>query len=161
MNNNPCIMLVLFHIFRHYKRIDITKNRKDFLCDMRKCDLVLDKIKSNSNPEHSIVTVNSLVERINSFGNTIVLHPPLRYTDIYDSELIEIMSKITKELISIAKRPFFKKYYGEIFKRLLILHNLPRALINNTAEDPSIPNFFHISKQEALSYAAEYLDNYK
>ena len=89
------------------------------------------------------------------------LQQPLRYVDIYDSEIITIISRITGEIINFAKRPFYKKYSSEIFTRFLILHNLPRALVIDSSGDMSTVQNFHISKQEALDCVSMYLGDEK
>lgn len=159
MNDGTCIVFVLFYVFRHYKRVGVTTERKQLVSDLKKCHLLLERIEKNVAPEASIELVGELIERINSFGANMKLQQPLRYADNYDSEIIVIMSRITREIINFAKCPFYKRYSSQIFTRFLVLCNLSRSLLNDSSGDMSTTQNFHISKQEALECVAMYLSD--
>ena len=157
MNDGTCIMFALFYVFRHYKRVGLTTKRNEMVSDLKKCHLILTRMQKNAVPDISIELVADLIDRLNSYGANIKLQQPLRYADNYDFEIVMIMSKITEEIIAYAKRPFYRRYSGEIFIRLLVLHNLPRVLLNDSSGDMSTIQKFHISKKEALECVSMYL----
>lgn len=150
MNEGTCICFVLFCIFRYYKRIDISSKRVEFLADMKKCHLLLIRMKKGIPPSVSKDIVISLTDRINSSGGNIEIKYPLRYVDKYDDELVEIMIALVGEVINFSKRYSFRNRLGNIFDRLLALHNIPRALLNSSSWDASVPQFFCMTKQEVL-----------
>ncbi len=152
MNSGTCIIFIMFYIFRHYKRVEINSNINEFISDMKKCHLLLTRMERNIEPSVSTEIVTSLIDRINSWGATMRLQSPLRYVDSYDHDIIVIMIRLIDEIITFAKKPFYKKHSNEIFIRLLILHNLPRVLLDNSSGDSSTLKNLHISKQEALEY---------
>lgn len=157
MNNGTCIIFVLFYVFRHYKRVYDISPKNELLTDLKKCHLILTRMEKNIAPDISTEIVGDLINRINSWGANMKLQQPLRYSDNYDLEIVKIMEKLTREIITFAKSPFYKRYSGAIFDRFLVLHNLPRVLLNNSSGDMSTVQNFHISKQEALEYIAMYL----
>ena len=157
MNNGTCIMFVLFYVFRHYKRVGLTMKRNEMISDLKKCHLILKRMEKNTDPDISRELVGTLIDRINSYGANIKLQHPLRYADNYDFEIVAMMSKITKEIINFVKRPFYRRYSSKIFTRFLVLHNLPRVLLNDSSGDMSTVQNFHVSKQEALECVSMYL----
>lgn len=157
MKNGTCIIFVLFYVFRHYKRIDAVSKRNELISDLKKCHLLLEQMEENKDPNSSIEILGALIDRMNSFGANMKLAQPIRYADTYDSEIIMIMKRVTREIIDYAKHPFYRRYSSEIFARLLVLHNLPRSLLNDSSGDMSTVRNFHISKQEALEYVRMYL----
>jgi len=157
MNNGTCIMFVCFYIFRHYKRVGLTAKRNEMVSDFKKCNLILRRMKKNIDPDISRELVGALIDRINSYGTNMKLQQPLRYADNYDSEIVITMIKITEEIISYLKRPFHRRYSSKIFTRLLILHNLPRVLLNDSSGDLSTLQNLHMSKQEALACVSMYI----
>lgn len=161
MNNGTCIILVLFYIFRHYKRVGDTYKRNELISDLKKCHLILSRMGKNIDPNISTGSVSALIDRVNSWGANIKLQQPLRYADDYDPEIVMIMRRITGEIIDLAKSPFYKKNSSKIFMRFLVLHNLPRSLLNDSSGDMSTGQNFHISKQEALELVSRGLDEEK
>lgn len=150
MNDSTCIMFVLFYIFRHYKRVGYTAKRSEMISDLKKCHLILRRMEKKLDPNISIKTVSALIDRVNSFGANMKLQQSLRYADTYDFEIVIRMRTITAETIKYLRRPFYKRYSGVIFMRLLALHNLPRVLLNDSSGDMSIGPNFHITKKLAL-----------
>lgn len=150
MKNGTCIVFVLFHIFRHYKRIGETSKRKDLISDFKKCHLLLERMAKNAPLDISSELVQELIIKINGLGSDIKLKHPLRYVDNFDRDVIAIMIRLTSEIIDFAKRPFYRRHSGEIFTRLLVLHNLPRVLLDDSSGDSSTLRNFHLSKQEAI-----------
>ena len=157
MVNGTCVIFILFYIFRHYKRIEISSKRNDLILDMKKCYILLKQMENSIDPSASIKLIDSLVERINSFGVDMKLQYPLRYADNYDIDIIAIMITLTEEIITLAKSPFYGRNSGEIFSRFLVLHNLPRVLLDDSSGDSSTLQNFHMSKQEALDSVKTYL----
>lgn len=150
MSNGTCVAFILFYVFRHYKRIGATAKKRDLISDLEKCFVLLNKMEENNPADISVQDVQALIMRINDFGASMKLQYPLRYVDIYDCDIIRLMINLTTEIINFVKRPFYKRFSGEIFSRFLVLHNLPRALLYDSSGDLSTPKRFHISKQEAL-----------
>ena len=161
MDNGTCIMFVLFYVFRHYKRVGLSMKRTDMVSDLEKCHLILKRMENNIDPDVSIDVVNSLIDRINSYGANMKLQQPLRYADSYDFEIVMIMSKLIEEIICYMRHPFYRKYSSEIFTRFLVLHNLPRVLLDDSSGDMSTVQNFHISKNEVLECVSTYLGNEK
>ena len=154
MNNGTCAVFVLFYIFRHYKRVGETSKRKEMVSDLKKCYSLLKRMKKNVPPDDSSNLIRALIIRINSFGANMEFQQPLRYVDIYDHDIIKIMTRLTGETIKLAKHSLHGRFSGEILTRLLVLHNLPRALLYDSSGDLSTPNNFHISKQDVLECIA-------
>ena len=114
-------------------------------------------MEKNADPDISRELVDALIDRINSCGANIKLQQPLRYADNNDLEIVTIMSKITEEIIEFLKHPFYRRYSGKIFTRFLVLHNLPRVLLNDSSGDMSTVQNFHLAKKEALECVSMYL----
>lgn len=164
MDNGTCVAFILFCIFRHYKRVGIYPNKSEMLSDIETCRLLLKQMSKNVDPTFSTELVHALIKRINGFGANVRLQFPLRYTDFYDQDIINIMIWITDEIIAFLKSPFYGKHTGEIFTRFLVLHNLPRVLLDNDSGDLSTMANLHMSKQEALECVSVHLGkswNYK
>jgi len=157
MNDGTCIMVVLFYVFRHYKRVGLTAKKNEMVSDLTKCLLIIKRMQENKDPDVSIELVGALIDRINRHGANVALQHPIRYADNEDFEIVSLMSQITEEIICFAKRPFYRRYSSEIFMRLLVLHNLPRVLLNNSSGDMSMIRNFHMSKQDALECVSMYL----
>lgn len=162
MNHGTCVAFVLFHIFRYYKRIDISKiPKRELLLDLQRCKLLLEKMCKNASLGEAEHLVNALILRINSFGYDMKLKHPLRYVDIYDQDIIKTMLQFTSDTIKIIRRPAYKKFLGEIFNKFSVLHNLPRALLYDSSGDVSTPPKFHISKQKAMDCVEMYYSGLK
>ncbi len=157
MDKGTCVAFVLFHIFRHYKRVEVSTNRRELISDIKKSQLLLKHMEDNIDPSVSEDIVLSLINSINSFGNDIKIQYPIRYVDNYDRDIISAMIKITDEIIALARSPFYRRYLGEIYTRFLVLHNLPRVLLDNSSGDLSTVKNFHISKKEAIECVSIYL----
>lgn len=147
-DNGTCIAFILFYVFRHYKRIGKTANRRELISDLKKCKLLLKRMERNIPPDVSADLVCALIDRINCFGANMTLNFPLRYVDNYDRDIIKTMYQLTSDILILVKSPFYKRFSGEIFSKFLILHNLPRALLHDFSGDLSTLKNFHISKQE-------------
>lgn len=157
MNNGTCIIFILFYIYRHYKRRGIDSQRLKALLDLSRCYVILRRMEKNVDPNHSAALVRKLISRVNGFGYDMKFQEPLRYSDYYDRDIITLMIQITSEIICFVKSPFYRKYSGKVFTRLLVLHNLPRTLLSDSSGDLSTPADFHISKEQALEGALDYL----
>jgi len=157
MNNNTCVAFMLFYIFRHYKRINITHKRCDLIYDMKICKKLLKHMKTNIASSKAYKLAQCLVTRINNIGGNMEVSTPLRFVDYYDNDIILIMTRITNEILFLAHSPFYKRHTAEIFKRFIVLHNLPRVLLSNTSGDASVSNSFHMSKQDAINCIVIYL----
>ncbi len=159
MNNGTCIAFLLFYVFRHYKRLCMRANRKEMIADLKKCRLLLVRMESNLPPEDSADTVQALMDRINSFGYDMKLQFPLRYADADDRDVITAMLRLTDDIIRFARSPFYRRYAGDIFKRLLVLHNLPRVILDDSSGDATTLANFHVPKQDALKDVPLLMDN--
>lgn len=157
MNNNTRIVFIIFYIFRHYKRLGETSKRNQLLNDLKKCKILLERMKNKIDPMISENIVRDLINRINRFGANIKLQYPLVYSDSYDLEIIMIMLDLIDQIIGFVKSPVYRRYSGEIFTRFLALHILPRVLLDDSSGDSSTLQKFHISKQEALEYVEIHL----
>jgi hypothetical protein len=60
-------------------------------------------MEKNISPDISADIIRTLIMRINSFGVDMKFQPPLRYVDIYDHDIIMIMTRLTDEIIKLAK----------------------------------------------------------
>ena len=99
------------------------------------------------------------MDRINSFGYDMKLQFPLRYADADDRDVITAMLRLTDDIIRFARSPFYRRYAGDIFKRLLVLHNLPRAILDDSSGDATTLANFHVPKQDALKDVPLLMDN--
>lgn len=154
MNHGTCVAYILFYIFRHYKRMGILSNKREMMSDLNTCYLLLKQMEKNGSPEISADLVRVLIVRIRELGANIEYQQPLRYVDIYDHDILMIMIRLTGEILAYLKKPFYKRFSNEIFKRFLALHNLPRVLLYDSSGDLSTQKGFHLTKQTALEYAS-------
>ena len=150
MPNTTCVAFMLFCVYRHYKRLDLSIHRKNLISDMILCKKLLRAMLTNHQSHNSVKLTVKLTTRTHELGINTNLALPLRYVDYYDKDVISLMLTLTNEIITIAKNPLKTHYEPEIFKRLLVLHNLPRVLVDNSSCDSSVTNTFHISKQTAM-----------
>ena len=158
MDNGTCIAFLMFYVYRHYKRIGLTAKKHQLISDLKICHTLLKRMEKNVPIDVSIELIGILIKKINGYGANMDLKYPLRYVDIFDSDIIKIMIRLTEEIIVLVKRPFYKRFSGEIFTRFLVLHNLPRALLYESSGDESTPKYFHISKQDALECVSKTSD---
>ena len=143
---------MLFYIYRHYKRINISDKRKELISDMNLCKKLLKDMLNSPTKIKNLKTVSSLIKRISVLCAEAHFNLPSRYVDYYDTEIISKMLLLTDEIIYIAKKSPSLQHDLWIFERLLSLHNLPRALVDNASCDSSVTSAFHISKQTAMEY---------
>ena len=155
MEQSTNITIVLFYIICHYKRLGHKSKKRQLLQDMQYCLQILKNMKARVDPNTSRKEVEHLINRLNQWGYQLEIQPVLKEFDCMDSEVIDIMVRLTEEIIQFCRKPFVWHIQTPVILRLFALHNFPRVLLMpNENYDPTAS---HIEKEEAISSALCYL----
>lgn len=155
MEQSTNITIILFYIICHYKRLGCKSKKRQLLQDMQYCLQILKNIKARVDPNTSRKDVEHLINRLNQWGHQLQIQPVLKEFDCMDSEVIDIMIRLTEEIIQFCRKPFVWHIQTPVILRLFALHNFPRVLLMpNENYDPTAS---HIEKEEAISSALCYL----
>lgn len=157
-SSKSSIALLLFYVYRYYKRRDPVKCRRKLIIDMTHCLRVLKCMRDNSPVHLCIDSVDSLSSMMNSCGVSIELEIPPIYGDYENSEIVILMLELTKQIISYCKSPFYKRNSEKITRRLMAIHNLPRVLLAGPDDDSNC-SMIHISAEEAIRIMNNYMSS--
>ena len=157
MNENKNgIAILLFYVYQYYKRRDPLECRCGLITDMTHCSRVLKCMRDNSPVNMCIDSVNSLSSRMKSCGEAIELGTIPSYCDCENRDIVILMLKITKQIISCCQSPFYKRNSEKITRRLMALHNLPRVLLSESDNNVN-HSISHIIAEEAIKIMNSYM----
>lgn len=160
MNMISYISLLLFYTYRYYKRIDLDRIRKELVSDLERCEKMLKMISDMKYFELHTNVLEEQVFRLNQLGYSFNFSIPEKelscITEYYD--LVVLMKKINKDMLRLAKSPFYSNNLIKIKKMLMAIHNVPRVFLDDDIQDATCSNI-HISYEDAKNCILCYLGN--